>query len=610
MSLSQNFPTIRPSLLLDFASARRLDPRITFTRSTTAVYYDGVTQSLAEQNLSLYSQDYTQTQWLKAATSITATNILAPDGTNSASELTANGVLAIHELTTNQAVFTNGLIYTQTFFLKANTNNFAQLRFSGGLGGAFVNFNLSTGAVGTSGNGGVGSITSVGNSWYRCSITATVTATGSGLPCGVYIVSSQSASSAETNSLSTSLYVWGAQMEQRSTATAYTVTTTQAITNYIPVLVTAPAGVARFDFDPVADVSLGLLIEEARTNIVLYSSQFDNAYWSKTNATVTSNTIIAPDGTLTGDRLFEDTNNGVHRVFSTGISTTAGTAYTGSCYVKAGERTRVAIELRASAVLGTIIFNLSNGTVVNSISGFTASIQNVGNGWYRCSVTAGTTITTTGSGTLIIYLDNGSTTLYTGNGYAGLFIWGAQVEAGAFATTYIATVATTQTRTADSASMTGTNFSSWYNAGEGTLYGEGISSAFNSAIAAISSATAGSSGNSNQFSIRYASATPGTNTRFAGNFYDDVQFDIFIASSTFGTNRKLALAIKVNDVAASTNGSAVTTDTSVIMPVGVNQMIIGGATFGAVGYYCGTIKKIAYYDSRLTNAQIQTLTRP
>jgi len=185
------------------------------------------------QNLFLQSQTFTNGVWSKGNTSITSTTIVAPDSTSTASEVTASGSSTPHELTTSQAPVTSGVTYTQSFYLKASTNNFAQLRFGGGIGGAFANFNLSTGALGTTGQGSSSfissSITSVGNGWYRCTATTIVTATSAGAPCGVYLVTSASAASAETNTLTTSVYVWGSQFEVGSTANTYIPTTTTAV---------------------------------------------------------------------------------------------------------------------------------------------------------------------------------------------------------------------------------------------------------------------------------------------------------------------------------------------------------------------------------------------
>ena len=608
MSLSQNFPTIRPSLLLDFAAAGRLDPRITFARNSPAVYYDGVTQSLAEQNLLLQSQTFTVSPWVSLQMAPSVVNAgTAPDGTNTATKIIANNTNNYHDIyqiintvssTYTFSVFAKSAEYTKLCLADPNTFRFV------------VTFDLATGNVlSTAGPIFVSASASrdATTGWVRCSVTINVISANVyfsmvGYPDAGTTIGAFGA--LYTGDNTSGILVWGAQVEQRGSLTAYNVTTTTTITNYIPTLITAPANTARFDYNPTTSVALGLLIEELRTNLALYSSQFDNAYWSKTNATVTSNTIVAPDGTLTGDRLFEDTNNGVHRVFSTGISTTAGTAYTGSCYAKAGERTRVAIELRAAVALGTIIFDLSNGTVVNSVSGFTASIQNVGNGWYRCSVTAGTTITTTGSGTLIIYLDNGSTTLYTGNGYAGLFIWGAQVEAGGFVTSYIATVATTQTREADVATMTGTNLSSWFNADQGTVVASFTTA---SPYTAAQGVTVSRFPTPFNFNFNGAIATYVTWYGIGAEMLINGVYNN-IGTVTQGPNTfVLSVATTGGQSRTALNGAAAVNRTGTQIGSTVNSLAVGGLGGGSA--LNGTLRRLYYYPFSITATQIQSLSQ-
>ena len=88
-------PDIRPSLLLDFANSKTLDPRITFTRGSTATYYDGVTTAKAEENLQPYSQEFDNGDWQKNNSSVSANSIAAPDGTTTADTITADGGSAL-----------------------------------------------------------------------------------------------------------------------------------------------------------------------------------------------------------------------------------------------------------------------------------------------------------------------------------------------------------------------------------------------------------------------------------------------------------------------------------------------------------------------------------
>jgi hypothetical protein len=181
------------------------------------------------QNLVLQSNTF-NTTWTTVATSVTGSQS-DPFGGSTAWSLLADGTTNSHGLSQNIS-FVSGLTYTYSFYLKKNTNNFAQLRFSTAIGGAYVNFDLNAGTVGTSGqasgNAPTSSITSIGSGWYRCSMTVAPNATATASPL-IYIVSSASAGAAESNSLTTSIYLYGAQLEIGSTLNTYVATTTTAV---------------------------------------------------------------------------------------------------------------------------------------------------------------------------------------------------------------------------------------------------------------------------------------------------------------------------------------------------------------------------------------------
>lgn len=233
------------------------------------------------------------------------------------------------------------------------------------------------------------------------------------------------------------------------------------------------ANLPRFDYNPSTLAPRGLLIEELRANLFVWSEEFDNASWTKNNATISPNAIIAPDGTTTADKLVETVATGQHYVRTSAASTNI--AYTFSVYLKAGERTRAVIAMTdLSTGDASVGINLLTGATfasslgVGSWTNISSAVVAMPNGWYRVSITGtrgGGGTSTAGS----IYTDNGSTISYTGDGTSGIFVWGAQLEAGAFATSYIPTTTTSLTRNADVVSMTGTNFSSWHNASEGTF---------------------------------------------------------------------------------------------------------------------------------------------
>ena len=586
MAIQTNFPAIKPSLLLDFANTKQLDPRITFTRASTATFYNGVTTAMAEQNLFTYSQDFSNAAWTKASTTITANSTTAPDGTTTASTVTASGGGIINRVAQTSISGT----FMFSFYAKANTQNFIQLNQNAS-SNYFANFDLSTGTVGTVGSSTTATITSVGSSWYRC--TMTVTSATSGV-LGLYVIDSSTAAAFATTTSTSNFYIWGAQLEQRSSLTAYTATTTQAITNYIPALQTAASGVARFDNNPTTGESLGLLIEESRTNLQTYSSDFSNAIWNKSNATITADTVVAPDGTLTGDKLVENTTASVnHSVYQQIASQGAGT-YTYSIFVKPAGRTQLKIAQTITTAY-QLDFELSNLTISGSVGGATGTITSVGNGWYRCSMTF-TTVASLTLGMAIYSISGGSVT-YTGDGFSGLYLWGAQLEAGAFATSYIPTVASQVTRAADAASMTGTNFSSWFNVGAITTYADFISNGF-TANQIIFSYTLSASSIINPIQLYFSAATTlnfdcwgnGTGTKTAAQ----------------NTAYKIALGLDVNNLSVTLNADAITSDTSVGPAQPYTQLNIGNRNGSLI--FNGTIKKIAYYPLRLTNAQLQALT--
>jgi hypothetical protein len=337
-----------------------------------------------------------------------------------------------------------------------------------------------------------------------------------------------------------------------------------------------------------------LLIEEARTNLATYSADFSNAAWTKNSLSITSNTIVAPDGTLTGDKFIANSSATYH--YGSQNTGSVSAPWTFSCYAKAGEYSRVGF---AYTNTGYVFFNLLTGVQEGTVGGgiTSTSITAVGNGWYRISFTS----TSTASGANVgIYLFNGSYSsgepTFSGDGFSGAFIWGAQLEAGSFATSYIPTVASTATRNADAASMTGTNFSSWFNNGEGTLFVNfktSVATGFPQAAFISDGSSNNCIGIDAQSGLRSIVTTLG------------VGVASFSASKS-GSGDLVTLAYKVNDFGSSFNGAAAGTDTSGNLPV-VSQFGIG-QSYSSSNLLNGTIKKISYYPIKATSTQLQSLT--
>jgi hypothetical protein len=210
--------------------------------------------------------------------------------------------------------------------------------------------------------------------------------------------------------------------------------------------------------------------------------------------------------------------------------------------------------------------------------------------------------------TIAIYPMISGAVSYTGDGFSGLFLWGAQLEAGAFATSYIPTVASTVARSADSATMTGTNFSSWFNQAQGTLYAEGAttpSAPSYSPILEVSSSN-NPSGNRYSFGVQSFSSIPQVNLYVLQN--NSIQVNGITSGGQIMANSitgKSSFVYRVDDFAISGNGATVATDTSGLI-INANQLQIGKDESGR--YFNGFLKKIAYYPIRVTNAQLQALT--
>jgi hypothetical protein len=216
----------------------------------------------------------------------------------------------------------------------------------------------------------------------------------------------------------------------------------------------------------------GLLVEPGATNLFLRSQEI-NTTWTASNVTVTPNTTASPDGTVTADSVILNDTTASYNVNQT-ISFTSGTVYTISGYFKANGLRYIQMSFNATAFtnLGLANFDLQDG-VVTSVSGGTARIELVGNGFYRCSFTNTCNVTTSAPQVLFFAIDGPTATRapsFTNSGANGYFVWQAQLETGSVATSPIVTTAGTASRVADVVSLTGA--SSLIGQSEGTIFAE------------------------------------------------------------------------------------------------------------------------------------------
>jgi hypothetical protein len=348
------------------------------------------------------------------------------------------------------------------------------------------------------------------------------------------------------------------------------------------------SGLPRLDY--LGSTCPRLLLEPQRTNLALYSEQFNNAGWTKANASVTANAGTSPDGYANADLVTTTTTTDL---VQQSFTLTTGTAYTGSVFLKAGTETDIAVLFTGAAfpAVQTVSFNLTTkqGTVTSGTPSF--SIIDFGNGWLRCTITA--TTTSTGAGNFRI----ASLSLDAVSSY---YAYGAQLEAGAYATSYIPTLGTSVTRVADACSKTG--ISSLIGQTEGTIYWEGQ----------ISSTTGfpqlcDLNADGNKYIQIYNSLVSGTPR--IGLYIQNVSLLLNlanIATISFNTNLKFALAYKNNDYAAYLNGNLVYTNTTIGVPPTSNFGI--AAVEQTVETAGKKVDQALLFKTRLTNAQLAELT--
>ena len=382
----------------------------------------------------------------------------------------------------------------------------------------------------------------------------------------------------------------------------FTRTTTATYVNSAGLVTTAAIDTPRFDYNPVTLALKGLLIEEGRTNLLTYSEQFENVIWAKSNTTVTADAAVSPDGSMDADKLVEAATTAEHNIIQA-ATYTSGTTYSFSMYAKQGERGFLCLSFGSAAFGGVTRawFDLTTGTVGTLINSPIASITPAGNGWYRCTLTK-TATSTVATNTIAIVTNADSVLSYTGNGTSGIYIWGAQLEAGATPSSYIPTVAASVGRGPDVAVMTGTDFSSWYNATEGSflcdfLAGPSISST------RVLSASSGSSSNSVGILGSNAGSTVGPYAQVS--VLGVVQATLAIGAPVANALEAISFGYKLNSFAAARNGVLSNLDNLGTIPTGLTQLNIGS---DASAYLNGYVQRIIYYPTRLANTELQTLT--
>jgi hypothetical protein len=651
------------AMQLDLTNGAALDPRITFSRTTNATVTgsNGLIQ-YAPHNLLTFSEQFDNAVWAKltggagVAPVVTANAAVAPNGTTTADQVVFNRGAGtsgsdISYLAFSLTAFT--ATATASVWLKTTDGTTKTMSFRCGAPAAQQ-------------------ITVTGE-WQRFTLTQT-NATIDRVQILLY---------GNDGTQTVSVNVWGAQLELGSTATTYNPTTVK--------------------------------------NLLGFTEHFDNAAWTKSNATIDAVKVTDIYGQPFAQKLVVNTSTAVHSA-AQDFSALNGVVYTASYYVRAAEYSfcRIAGQGLAFAGSPAVYFNLTDGTV-GTVSGpvTSQSITNIGGGWYRVSLTT-TAVASSTAGFRISAVSTANTESFAGDGTSGIYIFGAQLsnsasvdpyvyqpvaapastayygprfdydpvtlapkgllieeqrtqlllnsslagtslatqnvtvtavahtlsfygtgtvtlsgtstagplvgtgayparstltftptagtltltvtgdvqfaqlEIGAFATSFIPSAASQVTRAADNASMIGNNFARWYNQTTGTLYAETTSA--NPNPWSVSGTLEGSLA-ANRIYIRQTSATS------VSAVVDSVS-PAAITISTAGY--KGAVAYQIGQVALAVNGSTPTTATLASFSSDYIRLNIGQFTNSF--YQNGPIKRIAYYNRRLANTELTALT--
>ena len=509
------------------------------------------------KNLLGYTEDFSNAAWADTisgsgvAPVVTANAGLSPNGLQTADRI---------QFSLGGGTSTSDISWRRQSFSTIANTPYAFSFYAKSFNGSTYTLNI-TNAIGVA----VNTVT-VTNEWQRFSAIAN--GVGGFVGFGLGLRGGQT----PTNSNTADVLVWGAQLSDSA-----------SLDSYVPVYGAAVTSAAyygpRRDFDS-AGVCKGLLVEEQRANLQLNSNVFGTSTFA---TTVASGAAASPSGLIDASSLACTSTTG-RAILSTSV--TSGVVYTFSAFIKAGTNTSAYIELAGTAGSGgPVVFNLSNGTVTSGTGG---AIVPAPNGFYRCSVTS----TATGTGASDIRIGTGDATSKT------IFVYGAQVEAGSFATSYIPVGSTTAgaTRNADVASVSTQAFP--YSATEGTLVMNfdvySITSPNNQWITLLGGSSDYIGAMTNPSSFRGLVVTGGAS-----------QASMINGSVASNTPLKGAIAFKADDFATTSGGAAVVVDTAGTLPT-VNKMQIGN--FDSSNYLNGHIRQITYIPRRLSNAELQTRT--
>ena len=325
-----------------------------------------------------------------------------------------------------------------------------------------------------------------------------------------------------------------------------------------------------------------LLLEPQRTNEFTYSEEFNQSVWFKSNSTITTNEITAPDGTMTADLLTSNASGGGVFRFN-GWSTTQKT---NSIFVKKNSSSTAEI-FNASSGANRVVFNLDNGTITTQGGSMTGQIQNFGSGWFRISATH----TATGNQTFGLKPETNQS----------LFIWGCQSESASHPTSYIKTTGIAETRFKDECN----------NAGDSQLLNNSENTFFIDLNKIYKTGTGDSRISLNDGSatnrVLFSTQTNDT-TIILYSIRNNVTTTVKYFSVDYDARNKIAYTFKDNEIKFYVNGEKI--HEALFLPIPLNLSKISfDENNGSSRAFQGEVNEIRYYDRVLTEAEAIKLTK-
>jgi len=352
-------------------------------------------------------------------------------------------------------------------------------------------------------------------------------------------------------------------------------------------------------------VARGTGVYPAYTNLLTYSEQFENAAWSKEQATVTANASSAPDGASTADRVLETATTGLHTVRRLNVASLTGAKTTYAVFVRrlatgTGRNAYIQFENFDTVTSAYVKFDLAAGAILAQDAGLShAGIESLRDGWFRVWATVDSPDTDNSNIIKLGIMSGASTVSYAGDTSSGLDVWGAQLTQTAIPVPYAPTTSATVTRNADSMVISGASFTDFVNLNEGTMYAEFIRPP----------ASAGT--------CYYYQIGTGTTNRILGACSSTGTIVHFMVSSSTnqavlasgvvadGAVVKTAFAWAKDSFVAATLGVATSYDTAGTVATGLDSLYVGA---GGSVFLNSPLCRLIYWPKALAAADLERMT--